>query len=85
MERFALFLVVGTSTVMSALLTWSTRRVWTAVTRIEALAEFLTAQGQTTTAHAALLSDSVDTLRRDLSFSDDLTHGLNYPFLEGND
>ena len=92
MEEFALYLVVATSTAMSALLTWSVRRMWIAVSTLSTLAsriavssEMLTAQSQTTTAHAALLSGSVDTLRRDLDFPDDLAHGLNYKFLEGDD
>lgn len=75
MEEFALYLVVGTSIVMSALLTWSVRRIWTAVSALLAAASQLAAQGQTTTAHAALLSGSVDTLRRDLAAGD---------YLEGN-
>jgi phage protein D len=82
----ALMLVVGTSIAMSALLTWSVRRTWTAVSTLSALAsriavsaEMLTAQGQTQTAHAALLSGSVDQLRRDLAFP---TH---YELLEEDD
>jgi hypothetical protein len=79
MEGFALFLVVSTSTAMSALLTWSVRRNWAAVNALLASAARLAAQGQATTAHAALLSGSVDTLRRDLSLPPD------YEFLEGKD
>lgn len=74
---WALMLVVGTSIAMSALLTWSVRRTWIAVStlstmasRVAASAEMLAAQAQATTAHAALLSGSVDTLRRDLFFPD---------------
>lgn len=75
----ALILVVGTSIAMSALLTWSERRTWKAVSALMKVAEMLAAQAQTTTAHAALLSGSVDTLRRDLSFP---TH---YELLEEDD
>lgn len=77
MEGFALLLVVGTSAAMSALLTWSVRRTWIAVNALLDAASRLAAQGQVTTAHAALLSGSVDTLRRDLSLPPD------YEFLEG--
>lgn len=80
-----LALVVGTSTVMSVLLTWSVRRTWTAVdslstmaSRVSASAELLAveaqglaAQGQATTAHAALLSGSVATLRTELAMDDE--------------
>jgi hypothetical protein len=79
MDKLALMLVVGTSTVMSALLTWSVRRTWTAVSALLAAASQLAAQGQATTAHAALLSGSVDTLRRDLSLP------VDYEFLEERD
>jgi hypothetical protein len=84
MDDLALILVVGTSAAMSALLTWSVRRTWTAVntlstmaSRVAASAATLAAQAQATTAHAALLSGSVDTLRRDLALPPD------YELLEG--
>lgn len=82
---YALCLVVGTSVAMSALLTWSVWRVWKATTGLFAVATQLAAQAQATTAHAALLSGVVDDIRRDLLFPDDLVHGLNYKFLEGDD
>lgn len=73
----ALLLVVCTSIAMSGLLTWSVRHTWKAVdalstlaSRIEALMHLQAAQAQATTAHAALLSGSVDTLRRDLQAAD---------------
>lgn len=49
-----------------------------AARKMTAAAQSLAAQAQATTAHAALLSGSVDQLRRDLSFPDDLK------FLEGD-
>jgi hypothetical protein len=84
MVEGALLLVVVTSVAMSALLTWSVRRTWNAVDTLSTMASrnaaaaealaaqatLLAAQGQATTAHAALLSGSVDTLRRDLEAAD---------------
>jgi hypothetical protein len=78
---YALYVVVGTSVVMSALLTWSMVRVWRAVDMLSTMAAhtddsakalgaqatLLAAQAQATTAHAALLEGSVDSLRRDLA------------------
>lgn len=78
--NFALYLLVGSSIVMSGLLTWSVRHTWIAVDALAAMAAsnaasaealgaqatLLAAQAAATTANAALLSGSVDTLRRDL-------------------
>jgi hypothetical protein len=80
MTDAALYLLLSTSIAMSALLTWSTRRVWTAVSNLSTMAarnaasaeslgaqaNLLAAQAQANTAHNALLSGSIDTLRHDL-------------------
>lgn len=63
---YALVLQVGTTVGTSVVLIRMVRRVWVVVDGLSAMASHLAAQSQVTTAHAALLSGSVDTLRRDL-------------------